>query len=179
MASERRKKLLFLISKILLTLPSGVKLDDLDLIKRIGEAATSLDLRTVYNINVVDKRRLVELEVIGSNGSIIQDMGCEPVKISVFGEIIGPDSKSHVENLVNKFNANKPVEFSSDLSSIPEIGKVLIENLFVQEIAGSPCRYKYYLVFREYLDYNGAQSVQQPSQTQIAEQEVGNAIDSI
>ena len=161
-------------------MPTGIKLDDLDLIKKVEESSALLDLRTVYNMNLADKRSLVELEVIGSEGNVLQDMGCEPVRFSLFGEMMGPESRSHIERLVNKFNTNKPIEFSSDISNIPEISKVIMEQFCLQEVAGSPSRYKYYIVLREYKDSNksGEESPQQPPQLQTAAQEVGSAIDS-
>ena len=158
---------------------SSVKLDDLDLVKKVPESTTLLDLRSVYSLNVIDKRKIVELEVIGSAGSVLQDMGCEPVKISVVGEMMGPESKNYIESMINKFNNNKPVEFASDLSSISEISKVIIENLLIQEVAGSPNRYKYHLSLKEHTENNGTQNVQQPSQVQAAAQEIANAIDNI
>jgi hypothetical protein len=161
-------------------LPTGIKLDDLDLIKKVEESSALLDLRTVYDMNIVDKRSFVELEIIGSEGNVLQDMGCEPVRISLFGEMMGADSRSHIETLVNKFNTNKPIEFSSDISNIAEISKVIMEQFCVQEVAGSPNRYKYYIILREYKDSkkSGEESPQQPPQLQTAAQEVGSAIDT-
>lgn len=161
-------------------MPTGIKLDDLDLIKKVEDSSALLDIRTVYNMNIADKRSIVELEVIGSEGNVLQDMGCEPVRISLFGEMMGPESRSYIERLLNKFNTNKPIQFSSDISNIPEISKVIMEQFCAQEVAGSPSRYKYYILLREYMDISnsGEGSPEQPPQQQTAEQEVGSAIDA-
>jgi hypothetical protein len=158
-------------------LPTGVKLDDLDLIKKVEDSSALLDLRTVYNMAIADKRNLVELEVIGSEGNVLQDMGCEPVRISLFGEMMGTESRSYIERLVNKFNTHKPIEFSSDISNIPEISKVIMEQFCVQEVAGSPSRYKYYIILREYKDSktSGADAgavAAPPALTDLAKQQV-------
>ena len=147
----------------------SIKLDDLELSKRIGDSgyeAPLKELRNVYCINIVDKRSVVELEVPGSDGNVMQDMGCEPVQISLFGEMMGKEVKKGLEMLKQKFETNKPFQFSSDISSVAEVSQVLMEELYLEQVAGSINRYKYRIALREYVEPKREQQVKQLPRTE-------------
>ena len=121
-----------------------IKLDDLDLIKGVqsGSNIAWKDIRNVYNISIKDRRNIIELQIPGSEGNVLQDMGCDPVRISLFGEMMGVESKLTLEKLRSKFDKNKPFQFYSDISSIPEINQVLIDEFYVEEMIGTVHRFQ-------------------------------------
>ena len=131
----------------------SVKLDDIDLTKAVKEQETSSsfsEIRTIHAINITDRRNIVEIEIPGSQGNMLQDMGCEPVNISFFGEIMGLTSIQTLEKLFSKYDAGTPFEFHSDITAIAEVNKVILEEFQIEEAAGSISNYKYRMLLREY-----------------------------
>ena len=129
----------------------SIVIDGIDLIKRVQDG-TLEEIRNISYISVDDRRNIIELEIPGSDGNTIQDMGFDAIKVEIFGEIIGQNAKTSVESLRDKYYSKKPVSFSSELTSIAEIINVIIEYLYIEEDAGSPYRYKYYVSLREYIE---------------------------
>ena len=131
----------------------SVKLDDLDLYKKDGSASAGLhELRTVNNITILDKRRVVEIEIPGKDGNILQDMGREPAKIIIVGELMGEKSRVALESMISKSDENKPCQLVTDKLQGIEINKVLIEDLSYEEIAGTSNRYSYRIVLKEFIN---------------------------
>jgi hypothetical protein len=151
----------------------SVKLDDIDLTKAVKEEtdSSSLEIRTIYGIGITDKRNLVEIEIPGSAGNILQDMGCEPVKISFFGEIMGQNSIQTLKKLFSKYDAGTSFEFHSDITAIAEVNKVILEEFQIEEAAGSISNYKYRMLLREYKELPPPQEEAPPDQDQQASEE--------
>jgi len=78
-------------------------------------------------------------------------MGREPVQISFDGIIYGEEAKDTLKGIRDKFKAGNPVPFRSDLTGIAEVSQVLIEDLQVLDISGSPKNFKYRIKLREYI----------------------------
>ncbi len=164
----------------------SVKLDDIDLIKVVkgngggeGEAAAESDshlqeIRTIYGMRIVDRRNIVEIEIPGSSGNLLQDMGCDPVKITLAGEIMGEKASETIEHVFTKYNAGTPFEFHSDLTAIAEVNKVVIENFAVEEIGGSISRYRYVMTLLEYKEPK-----EQEEEGEEEEGEVSAGVDDI
>lgn len=129
----------------------SIELDKIQLIKHTREdSGKTKVLNSVFNISVSERRSIVEHRVPGMEGSILQDMGRDPVRISFDGVIYGKNSKETLKSLRSKFKAGKPVPFSSDLTTVAEVTQVLIEDLQVYDVSGSPNNYKYRITLREY-----------------------------
>ena len=129
----------------------SIVIDGIDLIRRVQDGILE-EIRNISYINIIDRRHIVELEIPGSEGNVIQDMGFDAIKVEIFGEIIGQNAKTSVESLRDKYNSKKPVSFSSEITSIAEIINVIIEYFYIEEAAGSPFRYKYYVFLREHTE---------------------------
>ena len=129
-----------------------VKLDDIELVKRVQPSATSplSEVRTVYDVHVEGKRSIVELKIPGSSGNVLQDMGREPVTILIKGEVWGPNAKATVTTLKAKSEAGDAVPFTSDLLSAASVSDVIVEEFSLDQVAGSPTRYRYLMLLREY-----------------------------
>ena len=129
----------------------SIVIDNLDLIKRVQDGVLE-EIRNISYINIIDRRNIVELDIPGSQGNIIQDMGFDAIKVELFGEIMGQNAITSIESLRDKYESNKPISFSSDITSIAEIIDVIIEYFYLEEVAGSPFKYKYYISLREYVE---------------------------
>ena len=129
----------------------SVTIDDINLIKRVQNDVLE-EIRNIFYLYIRDRRNIVELEIPGSQGNIIQDMGFDAIKVELFGEVIGQNARTCIESLRDKYNSKKPVSFSSEITSIAEIINVIIEYFYIEEAAGSPFRYKYYVFLREHTE---------------------------
>jgi hypothetical protein len=161
----------------------SVKLDDIDLIKVVkgdegqggAESSSHLqEIRTIYGMRIVDRRNIVEIEIPGSSGNLLQDMGCNPVKIAFAGEIMGEKASETIEQIFVKYNSGTPLEFHSDLTVIAEVNKVVIENFGVEEIGGSISRYRYVMTLLEYKEPK-----EQREEEEEQEAEVSAGVDDI
>jgi len=134
-----------------------VKLDDLELVKRVQNSATSplKEVRSVSEVNVEGRRSLVELKIPGSSGNVLQDMGREPLAIELRGEVWGVDAKKTVEAIKAKVDSGKSISFTSDMMAAASISDVIAERFEVDQVAGFPSRYRYLLILREYKSGEG------------------------
>jgi len=155
----------------------SIEIDSMPLVKHVrDDTGATKELRSVYNLNVSEKRSIVEHKIPGLEGGILQDLGREPVRISFEGIIYGEKAKEGLETIRAKFKAGQPVPFSSDISSIAEVTQVLIEDLQVEEIGGTTNRYRYWIALREYSP-PPEEEEPPPSQEEEAKEEVEEKAD--
>lgn len=158
-------------------------LDDFQLVAAEKAANEPLkETRSVYWIKITDMRNIIELNIPGSLGNVLQDMGREPVAISLAGEFVGPDAKASLESLMSKYisDNNKPMQFSSDMTTaIPEITKVMLDQFHFEEIAGHANSYRYYMKLVEYREPRPPQEEKAPEQDAKSDIEKESEIDDI
>ena len=130
----------------------SVKIGDLDLINRTEDSdkKTISELRSVSRISTQGRRQITENEIIG--GGFLWDTGRNALRVKLEGEFAGVASKDSVTALRKMFLAQDPVEFTSDLSSLVEIQKVLIQQLQISQLPGELNRYRYHLSLLEYVE---------------------------
>lgn len=154
-----------------------MKLDDIELIKRVDKDGAIEEIRSVYNLAISGKRRIVELEIPGLTGNVFQDLGRNPLMISFEGELIGSNTMKTLQDIKTKFEMRKPVPFSSDIVPITDVTEVVIENLTVQFIGGAPCGSRYAILLREHKSSStggggGPGETPPPSQEESAKKDV-------
>jgi hypothetical protein len=131
----------------------NIELDGIPLILvERDQAGGTTEVRNVSHISTSNRRSLVEHRVLGMEGSLFQDMGRAPVRISFEGSIQGKNAKERLEALRSKFRKGLPVPFSSDISGATDIPKVLMEDLKIEDMAGVEDKYWYTMVLLEYLE---------------------------
>lgn len=123
----------------------------MDLIKRLQDGILE-EVRTVKTMRTEDRRNIIELDIPGSSGNILQDMGSDSSRIIFTGEMTGKDSRNALEKLKNQYDNNKPTEFTSDISNLSDIDKVLIEELYIEQNAAKPNSFRYRTVVTEYVE---------------------------
>ncbi len=110
-----------------------------------------LELPLVQEITTQDHRALSEHKPPGMAGSLVQNLGRRPLRVTVHGVATGPDSLATAQKLDDKFRAGKPVPFVADIVTDARLDLVLIEDLRLQELAGKPERFAYALTLREFI----------------------------
>lgn len=154
-----------------------MKLDDVDLIKRVDKNGVVQEIRSIHNLSVSGKRRIVELQIPGLTGNVFQDMGRNPLVISFDGDLVGPDTVNTLQDLKSKFELKEPVPFSSDITPINDVTEVVIEDFSVHFIAGVTSGTRYSMVLREHKSSStggggGPGETKPPSQEESAKKDV-------
>ena len=111
-----------------------------------------IELPQVEEIRTLERRALAEHKPPGMSGSRLQDLGRHPLHLLVGGIKSGNDALAFVEMLDERFRANQPVSFITDIVADADLETVLIDDLRVQELAGKPQRYAYVLTLKEYIE---------------------------
>lgn len=158
-----------------------VKLDDVDLIKRVDKKGAVKEIRNIYALSVYGGRSIVELPIPGSVGNVFQDMGRAPLTITFEGLLLGPNAMDTLKEVKEKFELAKPVPFSSDIALINEIDKVIIEKFNVHFEGGVNLGVRYSMMLKEYLssgkDNKGEK--EPPSLAEKAVQEIKNKVTKV
>ncbi len=111
-----------------------------------------LELPQVQEIGTYNRRVLAEHKPPGMEGSLLQNLGRRPVRLSLWGVATGPEALQFIEKLQDKFRLGEPVDFVADIIADAEIEKMLIDDLQMQDLAGKPDRYAYVLTLREFIE---------------------------
>jgi hypothetical protein len=105
----------------------------------------------IERIASVESRRLAVLPVPGLDGDLHQDLGRSALAIEISGSLNGDDVRDDfLKQLREKYLAGDPVDFVADIVKESKLEKVLIEELELSEVAGSPDAFRYRIVLREY-----------------------------
>lgn len=110
-----------------------------------------LELPQVQEIATLERRVLAEHKPPGMAGSLLQNMGRRPTRLTLWGVATGPEALDFVEKLDGKFRAGQPVPFTADIVAEAQIEQVVIDDLRLQDLAGKPQRYAYVLTLREHI----------------------------
>ncbi len=111
-----------------------------------------LELPQVQTLTVRDRRALAEHRPPGLDGSLLQNLGRSPTRLTLSGVASGADALSWVERLDEKFRIGQPVTFIADIVADAEIEEMVIDDLRIREVAGKADRYSYRLSLEEYLE---------------------------
>jgi hypothetical protein len=111
-----------------------------------------LELPQVQEIAIYERRVLAEHKPPGMDGSLLQNLGRRPLRLTLWGVVTGPESLDFVEQLDGKFRTGQGVPFIADIIADAEVEEVLIDDLQWQELAGKPQRYAYVLTLREHIE---------------------------
>lgn len=115
---------------------------------RIG----SIELTGLQDIRTTDARSLVQQRGPGQAGSVAQDLGREPVVVTMEGLLLGEDPHAALEELRQAQTDARPLAFAADAIAGAELTDVLIEDLQVRQLSGYRERYSFYLRVREYTE---------------------------
>lgn len=111
-----------------------------------------IELPQVQEIATYERRALVEHKPPGMAGSLFQNLGRRPARLTLWGVAVGPEALASIEQLDDKFRAGDSLTFIADIVADAEIEEMIIDDLQLQELAGKPQRYSYVLTLREYIE---------------------------
>ena len=112
----------------------------------------NIELPLVQEIATYERRVLAEHKPPGMDGSLLQNLGRRPVRLTLWGVATGSEALEAIERLEAKFQAGEPLPFVADIIADAEIETMVIDDLKLQELAGKPQRYAYVLTLREYIE---------------------------
>ncbi len=111
-----------------------------------------LELPQAQEIVTLERRALAEHKPPQMSGSLLQNLGRRPTRLSLWGVATGPDALSFVDQLETKFREGRPLPFTTDIVAEADLALVVIDDLRVQELAGKPDRYAYVMTLREHIE---------------------------
>src|SRR5262245_19366006 len=99
----------------------------------------SFALEGLEYVESMESRTLVEHRVPGLEGNYLQDMGSVPNAIMLMGTRYGDEARDvFLEGIRALFTKGEPTTFVADINTATDITDVLIEDLKVAEIGGTP-----------------------------------------
>lgn len=116
-----------------------------------------IELPLVQEIATHDRRVLSEHKPPGMDGSLLQNLGRRPARLSLWGVATdepggGAAALISIQKLDEKFREGSPVSFIADISADSAIEKMVIDDLRLQELAGKPAQFAYVLTLREFIE---------------------------
>jgi hypothetical protein len=151
-----------------------IKLDDMELISRIDEGGTVKEIRSIRNLTISGRRRIVELEIPGSKTNVFQDLGKQPLRIVIEGEIIGQETTDTLQGFKAKFEEGKPLPFATDIVTIASLSEIVIEDFSIIYDNSMPLGNAYTITLREHTPVTGPGETTPPNQEEEAKTEIEN-----
>jgi len=111
-----------------------------------------IELPHAQEIATIERRVLAEHKPPGMAGSLLQNLGRRPARLTLWGVATGPEALEFIQKLDDKFRAATPVPFIADIVKDAEIEQMLIEDLKLQDLSGKPERFAYVLTLREFIE---------------------------
>lgn len=112
----------------------------------------SIDLTALRNVQTEDTRNVVQLRGPGQEGSVTHDLGREPVTVVLEGELFGEHSLDNLETLRQAQQKAEPMAFAAEAVAGSDLTEVVIADLRVQEVAGFPERFAFFMRVREHTE---------------------------
>ena len=110
------------------------------------------ELDGIQVVESLERRVLAEHRVPGLAGSYLQDMGTEANVVVIAGSKSGDDARdTFLEGIRDLFNKGEAVTFTADINTATDLTDVLIEDLQVAEVGGSPDSFRYLITLRKYI----------------------------
>lgn len=110
-----------------------------------------VELQQVQKVEAEDEEVLAQHGVPALEGDFLQDLGRRVTRFTLIGVMTGPEAGEKLKTLRLKFRNAEPVTFVADIATATAVGKVLIEEFGVRELAGKPERFEFELTLREFL----------------------------
>jgi hypothetical protein len=110
------------------------------------------ELPQVQEIGTADLRALAEHKPPGKDGSLLQNLGRAPTTVKLSGVATDPKALELVETLKKDLRTGNAVPFVADITTDCAIDTVLIDDLQLRQLAGTPDRYAYVVTLREYIE---------------------------
>lgn len=108
------------------------------------------ELPRVTQLETLEERALVELNVPGRAGNVYQDLNRMPTRIYVAGSVFGYDAgQDFLQAVRDKYVSGDPLTFVSDIVAGTDVQYVVVQSLHIQSNAQLPDQIDYTLWLAE------------------------------
>ena len=108
------------------------------------------EIPRVADMQTLEQRSMVELNIPGQTGSVYQDMNSLPMQLMLSGSLYGSETNNDfLEQVREKYQEGAPVTFVSDIVTGTELQYVVIETMAFQINARNPEQLDYFLTLKE------------------------------
>ena len=108
------------------------------------------EIPRVADMQTLEQRSMVELNIPGQTGSVYQDMNSLPMQLMLSGSLYGSETNNDfLEQVREKYQEGAPVTFVSDIVTGTELQYVVIETMAFQINAQNPEQLDYFLTLKE------------------------------
>src|SRR5687768_10364879 len=111
-----------------------------------------IELQQVQILEVEEQQVLAQHAVPALEGDFLQRLDRRATQVALRGILSGPQARQGLEQLRERFRGATPISFVADIASATVVEQVLIEELSVRELAGTPQCFEYALTLREYIE---------------------------
>jgi hypothetical protein len=108
------------------------------------------ELPCVTQLETLEERALVELNVPGRSGNLYQDLNRMPARIYIAGSVFGYDpGQTFLQDVRDKYQEGEPLTFVSDIATGTDVQYVVVQSLHIQSHAEQPDQIDYSLWLAE------------------------------
>jgi hypothetical protein len=119
---------------------------------RIKPMLGSFALTGIEYVESSQRRALAEHRVPGLAGNYFQDLGSDPNRVVVAGTHHGDDARdAFLTGVRELFDSGQPTTFTADINTATDLVDVVVEDLQVAEVAGSPSSFRYLVTLRQFV----------------------------
>lgn len=154
-----------------------IKLDDIDLIVRWTAGLPCVC--SVQRISVNNHLKIIEGRRLGIEGSSMANAKRRTMRMLLEGSLYGIGFADVLAQIRSKYKEGNPIPFSSNLTLLSKVDKVIIEELMIFLVSSLPhsCFYRMLLVEESSASSNGSKSNPPPSQNHLSQSEISSAVD--
>lgn len=102
-----------------------------------------LELTSVASIEIFERRKLARQAIPGWNGDLVQDLGAAASRVRVSGTTFGASAADQLEQLRAAAAEGAPLPFVASAAVATGIEELLVERLWVRQLAGEMDTYHY------------------------------------
>lgn len=108
------------------------------------------ELPCVTQLETLEERALVELNVPGRSGNLYQDLNRMPARLYIAGSVFGYDpGQTFLQDVRDKYRDGEPLTFVSDIATGTDVQYVVVQSLHIQSHAEHPDQIDYSLWLAE------------------------------
>lgn len=112
----------------------------------------TLRLSRIHSVQTLEEASLVYHDVLGLEGSAVQDLGRTSVRLQIQGIFYGDSAQEQLEELRSIHINREPVDFvAAATGGNNYVGKVTLDRFEVAERAGETSQFSYTLILSEYV----------------------------
>jgi len=107
------------------------------------------ELPHVITMEALEERTIVEHDIPGQVGSLIQDMNSQPTQVLIDGSVYGEEQSTFLEEVRGKFQEGEAMTFVGDIVTGTQVQYAVIKSLHISINAINPDQVDYSMVLRE------------------------------